>query len=70
MHRKLAFLSDVYGEQISFKSKQVDGNLVLLLKLWDLTDTYRKFDTIHVYFIYIGSVMMNALWVRFAGNWM
>ena len=42
LHGKLAFFGEVHWEQISFlKSKHVDGNLVLLLKLWDPADSYR-----------------------------
>ena len=66
LHVKLAFFGEVHWEQISFfKSKHVDGNLVLLLKLWDPADIYRILNTIQVDFIHIGSVMMNSLWVSF-----
>ena len=66
-HRKFAFFGEVHREQISsFKSKHVDGSLVLLLKLWDLADSYRILNTIQVDFIHVESVMMNWLWVSFA----
>ena len=71
LRAKLAFFGEIHREQISlFKSKHVDSNLVLLLKLWDLADSYRILNIIQVDFIHIGSVMMNSLWVNFAWDGM
>ena len=47
MHRKLAFFGEVHLKQISlFESKDINGDVILLLKVWDLTDRYRTLNTI------------------------
>ena len=52
----------VHRKKISFKSKDINGNLVLLvLNPWNLADRHKELDSIQDEFHFITLVVMNSL---------